>query len=131
MKAANIEKLEDGWVTRPNGERVRVKIRRPPGQPIRRLRQGTFVQVPLPLVAEFAAATNTRKAMVWLSLLYAAWEAKYRPFTFSQDKLVGKCSRQLKRRVLSELEKAGWIRVEQKNGRAPVVTLLKVPATMP
>jgi hypothetical protein len=92
---------------------------------VRRRRQGTFVLVPLQWAAELAGITSTPKSLAWLSLLFAAWEAKGKPFVFSNDKLIGKCSRELKRRVMSELEAAGWIKVEQKGKRAPTVTFLK------
>ena len=125
MKNVNMADLEDGWSIRPNGERVRVKIRRPQGQPIRRRRQGTFVMVPLTAAVELAEITGTRKSLAWLSLLFAAWEAKGQPFVFSNKKLIGKCSRELKRRTLAELEAAGCIKVEQKGSRAPLITILK------
>jgi hypothetical protein len=91
----------------------------------RRRRQDTFVKVPLAAAAELAEITGTRKSLAWLSLLFAAWEAKGQPFVFSNKKLIGKCTRELKRRTLSELEAAGWIRVEQKGKQAPLVTVLK------
>jgi hypothetical protein len=118
------EGLEDGIVWR-KGERIPVKIRRPEGQPIRRRRQGTFVMVSLEAAAEIAEITGTRKSLAWLSLLFAAWEAKGQPFKFSNNKLIGKCSRELKRRVLAELAAAGCIKVEQEGNQAPVVTILK------
>lgn len=120
----NNDGLIDGVVMR-KGERILVKIRRPGGRPVRRRRQGTFVMVPLQWAAELAEITGTRKSLAWLSLLFAAWEAKGQPFVFSNDKLIGKCSREFKRRVLSELKAAGWIKVEQKGKRAPIVTILK------
>jgi hypothetical protein len=80
--------------------------------------------VPLAVAAKLAAITGTRKSLAWLSLLFAAWEAKGQPFKFSNEKLIGGCSRELKRRTLSELEAAGCIKVEQKGGRAPVITVL-------
>jgi hypothetical protein len=116
--------LLDGFVMR-KGERIPVKIRLPPGRPVRRRRQSTFVLVPLQWAAELTEITGTPKSLAWLSLLFAAWEAKGKPFVFSNDKLIGKCSRELKRRVMFELEVAGWIKVEQKGKRAPIVTFLK------
>jgi hypothetical protein len=82
--------------------------------------------VPLAVAAELAGITGTRKSLAWLSLLFATWEAKGQPFKFSNDKLIGECSREFKRRVLSELEAAGWIKVEQKGKQAPIVTVLKL-----
>jgi hypothetical protein len=130
LKDINLEGLKDGFVYR-NGERIAVKIRLPPGRPIRRRRQGTFVMVPLTVAAELAEITDTRKSLVWLSLLFAAWEAKNQPFKFSSEKLIGKCSREIKRKVLAELEAAGWVKVERNGKQAPVVTFLKANLLAP
>jgi hypothetical protein len=107
------------------GVRIPVKIKPPSGQPVRRRRQDTFVMVPLRWIAELAKLKNTPTTVVWLSLIFAAWEAKGKPFKFSDEKLLGKCSRWAKARFLSELQAAGWVEVKQKGKQAPVVTFLK------
>jgi hypothetical protein len=116
--------LTDGFVMR-KGVRIPVKKLRPPGSPIRRSSKGAFVIVPLHAVADIAKITNNPKTVVWLLLLFAAWEANGRPFKFSNEKLLGKCSRWTKWRVLAEFQAAGWIEVEQAGKKAPLVTFLK------
>jgi hypothetical protein len=113
------------YVTRPTGQRVLVTVLNSANGPkVRRRRKGTFVKVPLDVAADFSKITKTPKALVWISLLYAAWEAKGSPFVFSNEKLLGKCTREMKRRVLSELQRAGRIRVERGGKQAPRVTIL-------
>jgi hypothetical protein len=118
------EKWIDSFVIR-KGERIAVKTKLPEGRPVRRRSKTAFVMVPLPAVDGIAEVTKDPKAVVWLSLLFAAWEAKGKPFKFSNGKLLGKCSRWTKYRVLSEFEAAGWIEVKQAGKKAPLVTFLK------
>jgi hypothetical protein len=75
------------------GVRIPVQILRPSGPPIRRSSKSAFAIVPLHAVADIAKITNNPKTVVWLSLLFAAWEANGRPSKFSNEKLLGKCSR--------------------------------------
>jgi hypothetical protein len=115
----------DGFVMRKD-VRIPVKKLRPPGQPIRRRSKDAFVIVPLHWVTELAQAKSIPTSVVLLiSLLFAAWEAKGQPFTLSNKKLIGPCSRATKMRLLSKLQAIGWIKVEQKDKQAPVVTFLK------
>ena len=116
--------LIDGFVMR-KGVRIPFKIQRPSGQAVRRRTKNVFVIVPLHAVADIARITNNPKTVVWVSLLFAAWEAKGRPFKFSNEKLLGNCSRWTKKRVLAEFQAAGWIEVEQAGKKAPLVTFLK------
>ena len=60
-------------------------------------------------------------AMVCFSLLVAVQEAKGKAFVFSSDKLLGRCSRQTKARILAALD-AGMIKVRRNSRQAPVVT---------
>jgi hypothetical protein len=124
LKNINLDDLEDGFVMR-KGERIPVKIRRPQGQPIRRRSKAAFAMVPLRWVAEISEIKNVPFTVVWVSLIFAAWEAKGMPFKFSNDKLLGKCSRWAKMRILSELQDEGWIEFSQTGKQAPVVTFLK------
>ena len=114
------------WSMRPNGERIKTRFVLPPGQPTRRRRQDAFVQVPLHLANEFAVATNTRKALVWLVILYEDWKSGGKPFALSNNKLAGfKVTRFMKYRALADLESAGKIRVAQRGKSTSVVTVLK------
>ena len=114
----------DSFVIR-KGERIAVKTKLPEGQPVRRRSKTAFAMVPLHWIAELAKVKHIGTAVALMSLLFAAWEAKGRPFVFSNKKLVGRCSSQTKMRLLSELQAIGWIEFSQTGKQAPVVTFLK------
>jgi hypothetical protein len=84
-----------------------------------------FVKVPLWWMTEATKLTRTPAALVCIHLLHASWRARSLTFTLSNGSLK-KCgvSREIKRRVLRDLEAGGLIKVERRSGRAPVVTLV-------
>jgi hypothetical protein len=84
-----------------------------------------FVKVPLWWAAEVAKATKSPGVMVWVRLLYLAWDNGMRPVPLANVKLKN-CgvSRKIKNRVLRDLERAGLITVERRFGKSPVVTLV-------
>ena len=118
----NGEGLVKGFMTR-KGVRVPVMLRPMTGQPTRRRSKDAVILVPLHWVAELSGLKCN--PLVWLSVVFAAWDAKGQPFKFSDTKLLGKCSRWTKARGLAELQAAGWIEVVQEVKRAPLVTLLR------
>jgi hypothetical protein len=92
----------------------------------RRLDHKAFAMVPLEWGAKAAKATNTTKAMVWIMLLHASWEANNVSFSFSNSRLKrAGVTRYTKYRALKELQAGGLITVEPNRGKAPTVTILK------
>ena len=47
-----------------------------------------FVRVPLWWAGQAAAATNTRKALVWVRLLHTAWKTKSTTFPLPNGQLI-------------------------------------------
>jgi hypothetical protein len=92
---------------------------------IKKQQPDPFVKVPLRWAAKAAKATKTGKAMVWLELLYAAWQAKSNVITLSNKRLEQRgVNRFAKYRALRELEADGMIAIERQGKKAPVVTIL-------
>ena len=86
-----------------------------------------FVKVPLWWITEATKATKTPAALVCVQLLHTAWKTKNMTFAMSNERLAKNgVSREVKRRVLRDLEAAGLITVERRNGRSPRVTLVLV-----
>jgi hypothetical protein len=84
-----------------------------------------FARVPLAWAARAIKATRDPAALVWIELLYAAWKADGKPFGLSNARLQrAGVSRDVKYRVLRDLERAGMIAIAWSPGRAPVITLL-------
>ena len=48
--------------------------------------------MPLAWAAKAAKATNTLKALVWIELLYAAWQARTEPVALSNGRRLGPAS---------------------------------------
>jgi hypothetical protein len=86
-----------------------------------------FVQVPLWWGGAAKKATRTPGFMVCVELLYASWKAQSSTFTVSNKRL-GKVgvSRDVKSRVLRDLEAAGLIKLERRPGCSPRVTLVVI-----
>ena len=86
-----------------------------------------FVNVPLWWITEATKATRTPAALICVHMLYASWKAKSLTFPLSNKTLEkGGASARVKYRVLRDLEKAGLIKVERKNGHSPRVTLVLI-----
>lgn len=110
-----------------HGKWIEIETLETPTIPTRR-RKDPFVMVPLDLAAAMAKATNTQQAFVYMALLYAAWRAKGKPFAFTNVQLdQAKIGRFVKRRTLDALQAAGLIEIEQRPGRAPIITLKDCP----
>jgi hypothetical protein len=86
-----------------------------------------FVKVPLWWIELAAKRTGSPTTLVLIELLYAKFRARSSTFKFSNVRLqkLG-VSRDVKRRVLHDLAKGRgrMIVLEQKIGRAPVITLI-------
>jgi hypothetical protein len=91
-------------------------------------REEDFAIVPLQWAAGVAKDTNTQRALVWITLLYLSWKAKSQTFPVSNVALARYgISKYIKLRTLETLAAAGRITVEQRDGCAPVVTLVGFP----
>jgi hypothetical protein len=84
-----------------------------------------FVKVPLWWAEAAAKATRTPKALVWIELLRVAWKTKRATFSLPSGRLAkAGVSKDMKGRALRELEVAGLITVERRNGKNPMVTIV-------
>jgi ribosomal protein S19E (S16A) len=93
--------------------------------PVKRKKQEQFVKVPLWWAAEAAKATRTPVMLVLIELLHRSWKARSLTFPLPNGSLKKYgVSRDIKRRVLCDLEEAGLITVERRHGKAPLVTLV-------
>jgi hypothetical protein len=94
---------------------------------MKRKKTEPFVKVPLWWIAEAMRLTRTPAALVCIHLLYASWKARSLTFPFPNGRLkkVG-VSREIKRRVLHDLEAGGLIKVERRSRKTPIVTLVLV-----
>ena len=115
------------WVT-THGKQILVETLETPSMKAREARkQQQFAKVPLQWAADAAKATGTRGAMVWILLLHLAWKTKSRTFPLSNAMLARYgVSREMKRRVLEKLEARGWIKIERRWKRNPIVTMLTI-----
>ena len=107
-----------------NGQRIAVTTHELPHLSRRRQQRTseTFAKVPLAWAAKAAKATNTRKALVWIKLIYTTWRAKGEPVALSVGR-VGSISRQTKCRALRELEAAGLVTVVWRGRKTPLVSV--------
>lgn len=88
-------------------------------------RKDAFVKTPLWWAVEAAKATKTPALLVCLYLLHASWKARSATFPLPNGWLERHgVSRRIKNRVLCDLEAAGLITVERRNGKSPCVTLV-------
>jgi hypothetical protein len=83
-----------------------------------------FVKVPLSWIAAAARATNSPRTLVLTELLYVAWKTRRSTFPLPNVSLARLgVSREVKRKVLRDLERAGLIVVDRPNRKTVVVTL--------
>jgi hypothetical protein len=91
----------------------------------RKKRVEPFVQVPLWWIEVAANDVSSPKTLVLIELLYAAWKAKSSTFPLPNVRLAKLgVSREIKRRVLRDLERRPVIRVERSPGKTPIITLI-------
>ena len=84
-----------------------------------------FVRVPLTWAEKAAKATKTKKALVWIDLLYLSWKTKSTAFSVSNQRRLDGVTRYTKYRALRELEAEGLITVTRHGKKAPLVTLIR------
>jgi hypothetical protein len=111
--------MDDAWAKRRLAELHAVApVKRKKAEP-------PFVKVPRWWAAEAAKATRSPATLVLVELLYRSWKAKSLTFPLSNKSLEKNgVSREVKRRVLRDLQAAGLITVERRHGHSPRVTLV-------
>jgi hypothetical protein len=84
-----------------------------------------FVKVPLWWIETAAKDARSPTTLVLIELLYAAWKAKSSTFPLPNGRLnkLG-VSREVKRKVLRDLERRPVILVERHSRKAPIITLI-------
>jgi hypothetical protein len=84
-----------------------------------------WVRVPLWWIEMAAKRANSPATLVLIELLYASWKAKRSTFPLPNVRLqrLG-VSRDVKRRVLRDLERGGVILVERPARKTPTITLI-------
>jgi hypothetical protein len=93
--------------------------------PAKRKKADIFVKVPIWWVTEATRLTRTPAALVCIHLLLVSWKTRSTTFPFPNGRLKGSgVSREVKRRVLRDLEAGGLIKVERRPGKTPIVTLV-------
>src|SRR6516162_1976273 len=93
--------------------------------PVKRKKAEPFVQVPLWWIAIAARAASSPATLVLVELLRARWKTKSSTFPLPNGRLnkLG-VSREIKRRVLRDLEHRRVIVVERPPRRTPIITLI-------
>jgi hypothetical protein len=84
-----------------------------------------WTPVSLKEMAAACKAARNQQAFVWVWLQYLAWEAGYKPFAVTNERLKDYgISRATKKRALRVFEKAGLISIVRYKRNAPVVDIL-------
>ena len=84
-----------------------------------------FVKLPLWFAIAAAKATKTPAALVWVYLVRLSWREESLTFALPNGWLERSgVSREVKRRVLRDLERAGLITLERRTKKSPIVTLV-------
>ena len=93
--------------------------------PRKRKKVDAFVKVPLWWIAAAAKYARSPATVVLVELLYASWKARNSTFSLSNVRLAKLgVSREIKRRVLRDLEAGGLITVERRPSKSPIITLV-------
>jgi hypothetical protein len=94
--------------------------------PVRRKKTTeAFVMIPLWWVEKAAEATKSPATLVLVELWRRRWEMQRTTFPLPNARLAKLgVSRDVKRRVLHELERAGLITIERRPRKTPIVTLV-------
>ena len=93
--------------------------------PVKRKRTEPFVKVPMWWAEAAAKAARSPATLVIIELLYLAWKTRSATFPMANLRLRQRgVSREIKRRVLRDLEHGGVISIERLPRKAPVVTLI-------
>jgi hypothetical protein len=78
-----------------------------------------FIKMPFPLVVRLAENAKYPALAVLSELIWESFTTGKNPVKYSSDRL----TRYVKRRGLAILERERWITVDQRKGKAPLVTL--------
>ena len=95
--------------------------------PMKRKKVEAFVKVPLWWIMAAAKATGSPAVLVLIELLHLQWKTRRMSFPVPNARLkkLG-VSREVKRRVLRDLQRAGLITVDQRTRKSPIVTLVSL-----
>ena len=95
--------------------------------PMKRKKVEAFVKVPLWWITAAAKATGSPAVLVLIELLHLQWKTRRMSFPVPNARLkkLG-VSREVKRRVLRDLQRAGLITVDQRTRKSPIVTLVSL-----
>jgi hypothetical protein len=92
--------------------------------PMKRKKVEAFVKVPLWWITAAAKHARSPATLVMVELLRASWKARSSTFSLPNSRLAKLgVSREIKRRVLRDLERSGLITVERRPSKSPIVTL--------
>lgn len=93
--------------------------------PVKRKKSERFVKVPLWWIETAATATRSPTTLVLIELLHIAFKTRRATFPVPNGRLkAAGVSREIKRRTLLDLERAGLVLVERPPRKTPVVTLI-------
>jgi ribosomal protein S19E (S16A) len=93
--------------------------------PVKGKKTEPFVKMPLWWAVAAAEATNSPVTIMLVELLRMRWKTRNNTFPLPNARLrkLG-VSRDVKRRVLQQLERVGMITVERQGRKTPIVTLI-------
>jgi len=95
--------------------------------PMKRKKVEAFVKVPLWWITAAANATGSPAVLVLIELLRLQWKTRRMSFPVPNARLKNLgVSREVKRRVLRDLQRAGLITVDQRTRKSPIVTLVSL-----
>jgi hypothetical protein len=102
------------------------RLWRPVGKaPAEQKKPDRYIKLPMWFAGAAAKATNTRKAMVWIWLVWLAFENRSLEFPVPNGRLrQWGVSRHTKDKALRELEAAGLIVVTRQRGKTVRVALI-------
>jgi hypothetical protein len=93
--------------------------------PVKRKKVEPFVRAPLWWIRAAAKHTRSPTTVVLVELLYRSWKARSSTFPLPTAELAKwGASKEIKRRVLRDLERGGLLTVERRPSKNPIVTLL-------
>jgi len=90
-------------------------------------KKDAFVKVPLWWAEAATKATKSPAALFLIYLLHASWKARGTTFPLPNGYLKQQgVSRDVKRRMLRDLETAGLITIERRGRKSPLITLVVI-----
>jgi hypothetical protein len=93
--------------------------------PVKRKKARAFAKIYLDTAARAFAALNCQKATVWVWLVHQAWKRQSKTVSVPNRELAKLgISPDAKSRALRQLEAAGFIVIDQRSRKTPLVTLL-------